>query len=78
MREDNISFLYVGGEITEVGIIEDDTLSFYVYTSAATVLEYVAATVNYPASPPANININYITKNQSLKDIFTRFNYGNI
>ncbi len=29
VREDNISFLYVGGEITEVGVIEDDTLSFY-------------------------------------------------
>jgi hypothetical protein len=29
VREDNVSFLYVGGEITEVGIIEDDVLSFY-------------------------------------------------
>lgn len=29
VKEDNVSFLYVGGEITEVGVIEDDTLSFY-------------------------------------------------
>lgn len=29
VREDNISYLYIGGEITEVGIIEDDALSFY-------------------------------------------------
>lgn len=29
VREDNISFIYVGGEITELGIIEDDALSFY-------------------------------------------------
>lgn len=29
IREDNISFIYVGGEITEIGVIEDDSLSFY-------------------------------------------------
>ncbi len=28
-HEDNVTFLYVGGEITEVGVIEDDTLSYY-------------------------------------------------
>ncbi len=29
VHEDNISFVCVGGEITEVGIIEDDSLSYY-------------------------------------------------
>lgn len=29
IQEDNVSFFYVGGEITEVGVIEDDALSFY-------------------------------------------------
>lgn len=29
VHEDNISFVYVGGEITEIGVIEDDSLSFY-------------------------------------------------
>lgn len=29
IKEDNITFLYVGGEITEVGIIKDDTLDYF-------------------------------------------------
>lgn len=29
VHEDNATFIFVGGEITEVGIIEDDSLSFY-------------------------------------------------
>jgi len=29
VQEDNICFVYVGGEITEYGIIEDDALSYY-------------------------------------------------
>jgi hypothetical protein len=29
IKEDNVTFLYIGGEITEVGIIEDDSLSHF-------------------------------------------------
>ncbi len=29
VREDNVTFLYIGGEITEVGVIEDDSLSHF-------------------------------------------------
>lgn len=29
VREDNVTFVYIGGEITEIGVIEDDSLSFY-------------------------------------------------
>lgn len=29
VHEDNVSFVYVGGEITEIGVIEDDSLSYY-------------------------------------------------
>lgn len=29
IKEDNVTFLYIGGEITEVGVIEDDSLSFF-------------------------------------------------
>lgn len=29
VHEDNITFVSVGGEITEIGVIEDDSLSFY-------------------------------------------------
>jgi hypothetical protein len=29
VHEDNISFIYVGGEITEIGVIEDDSLSYF-------------------------------------------------
>lgn len=29
VKEDNITFLYIGGEITELGVIEDDSLIYY-------------------------------------------------
>ena len=29
VHEDNVSFIYVGGEITEIGIIEDDSLTYF-------------------------------------------------